>query len=203
MPPLTPAQQKLYDWLAAFIQDSGYAPSIRQMMQAMGLRSPAPVQSRLQQLKQKGYIEWDEGKARTLRLSPPARGVWLRGIIQVDGQVEPFTDGPVEVEWQGLQPPVGCHGLRIKGNGLTPVHLIDGDVLLFQDAPALDRMPGGSLVLARVLGYGTTLKSLERDEGLIVLYPVSCRDQRLTVTAKDLEIQGILVGVWRQYPAPI
>ncbi|MFL0770965.1 MAG: repressor LexA, partial [Prochlorococcus sp.] len=54
--PLTPAQQELYDWLADYIGTHHHSPSIRQMMQAMGLRSPAPVQRRLRHLQQKGWI---------------------------------------------------------------------------------------------------------------------------------------------------
>ena len=65
---LTPAQQELYDWLADYIGTHRHSPSIRQMMQAMGLRSPAPVQSRLRHLQQKGWITWKEGQARTLQL---------------------------------------------------------------------------------------------------------------------------------------
>ena len=55
---LTSAQQELYDWLADYIGTHRHSPSIRQMMQAMGLRSPAPVQSRLRHLQQKGWITW-------------------------------------------------------------------------------------------------------------------------------------------------
>ena len=65
---LTPAQQELYDWLVDYIGCHHHSPSIRQMMQAMGLRSPAPVQSRLRHLQQKGWITWKEGQARTLQL---------------------------------------------------------------------------------------------------------------------------------------
>ena len=66
--PLTTAQQELYDWLADYIGTHRHSPSIRQMMQAMGLRSPAPIQSRLRHLQRKGWITWQEGQARTLQL---------------------------------------------------------------------------------------------------------------------------------------
>ena len=65
---LTEAQQELYDWLIGYIRSHQHSPSIRQMMQAMSLKSPAPIQSRLEHLRTKGYIEWSEGKARTIRL---------------------------------------------------------------------------------------------------------------------------------------
>ena len=54
MEPLTEAQQQLYDWLAEYIRQHQYSPSIRQMMQAMNLKSPAPIQSRLEHLRAKG-----------------------------------------------------------------------------------------------------------------------------------------------------
>ncbi len=78
MEPLTPAQQQLYDYLVAYIGENQQSPSIRQMMQAMDLKSPAPVQARLALLRKKGCIDWEEGKARTVRLlRKPPQEVWL------------------------------------------------------------------------------------------------------------------------------
>lgn len=67
-PRLPEAQQELYDWLVIYIRDQQQAPSIREMMIAMGLKSFAPVQSRLKYLRRKGYIEWTEGQARTIQI---------------------------------------------------------------------------------------------------------------------------------------
>ncbi|MDX2241455.1 MAG: TIR domain-containing protein [Leptolyngbyaceae cyanobacterium bins.302] len=66
---LTEVQQQLYDWLFDYIKQNRHPPSIRQMMRAMGLNSPAPIQNRLEHLRLKGYIEWTEGKARSIRLT--------------------------------------------------------------------------------------------------------------------------------------
>ena len=63
---LTDAQNELYSWIRDYMREFQHSPSIRQMMQAMGLKSPAPIQSRLKHLQEKGYISWQEGKARTL-----------------------------------------------------------------------------------------------------------------------------------------
>ena len=60
---LTQAQNELYVWIKNYMKDFQHSPSIRQMMQAMGLKSPAPIQSRLKHLQDKGYISWQEGKA--------------------------------------------------------------------------------------------------------------------------------------------
>ena len=73
MPPtidndLTAAQNELFNWIKNYMRDFQHSPSIRQMMKAMGLKSPAPVQSRLRHLQDKGYISWQEGKARTMQI---------------------------------------------------------------------------------------------------------------------------------------
>ena len=52
---LTQAQNELYGWIKDYMKDFQHSPSIRQMMQAMGLKSPAPIQSRLKHLQEKGY----------------------------------------------------------------------------------------------------------------------------------------------------
>jgi len=63
----TQTQQQLYDWLAEYIRHHQHCLQF-EMMQAMKLKSPAPIQSRLEHLRAKGYIEWAEGKARTIGL---------------------------------------------------------------------------------------------------------------------------------------
>ncbi len=65
---LTEAQSELYGWIKEYMQKFQHSPSIRQMMKAMGLKSPAPIQSRLKHLQDKGYISWQEGKARTMQI---------------------------------------------------------------------------------------------------------------------------------------
>ena len=90
---LTPAQQELYEWLADYIGAHHHSPSIRQMRQAMGLRSPAPIQSRLRHLQEKGWIKWQEGQARTLQLIEKSiSGVPVLGAIAAGGLVETFDD---------------------------------------------------------------------------------------------------------------
>ena len=87
---LTTAQQELYDWLADFIAEHRHSPSIRQMMEAMGLRSPAPIQSRLRHLQQKGWITWKEGQARTLQLLGDAAqvtGIPVLGAVAAGGLI--------------------------------------------------------------------------------------------------------------------
>ena len=68
MESLTPSQRELYDWLVKYVEINQQVPSIRQMMKAMNLRSPALIQGRLERLRNKGYIDWVDGKANTIKI---------------------------------------------------------------------------------------------------------------------------------------
>ena len=90
---LTQAQNELYGWIKAYMKDFQHSPSIRQMMQAMGLKSPAPIQSRLRHLQEKGYISWQEGKARTMQIVDEIlEGVPIMGSVAAGGLIETYSD---------------------------------------------------------------------------------------------------------------
>ena len=113
---LTTAQQELYDWLVDFIGDHHHSPSIRQMMQAMGLRSPAPIQSRLRHLQQKGWIKWQEGQARTLQLIEESiSGVPVLGSIAAGGLVETFDDVQETLDLNSVLQLKGLFALTVNG----------------------------------------------------------------------------------------
>ena len=85
---LTPAQNELYGWIKDYMKDFQHSPSIRQMMQAMGLKSPAPIQSRLKHLQEKGYISRQEGKARTMHIVDESiEGVPIMGSVAAGGLI--------------------------------------------------------------------------------------------------------------------
>ena len=89
---LTDAQNELYSWIRDYMREFQHSPSIRQMMQAMGLKSPAPIQSRLKHLQEKGFISWQEGKARTLQIVDEIlEGVPIMGSVAAGGLIETFN----------------------------------------------------------------------------------------------------------------
>lgn len=127
---LTEAQQELYDWLAEFIREHQHSPSIRQMMEAMNLKSPAPIQSRLEHLRAKGYIEWSEGKARTIRiLHPLKQGIPILGTIAAGGLIEPFTDAVEHFDFSNMPLPPQTYALRVAGDSMIEDSIVDGDLV--------------------------------------------------------------------------
>ena len=200
MESLTEAQQQLYNWLAAYIQQHQHAPSIRQMMQAMQLKSPAPVQSRLEHLRLKGYIEWTENKARTIRiLQPVKQGVPVLGAIAAGGLLEPFTDTVEHLDFSNMLLPSQTFALRVTGDSMIEDLITEGDVVLMRPVPEPDYLRNGTIVAARVDGYGTTLKHFYRQGDRVTLKPANSKYQPIEVAAVQVQVQGALIGVWRSY----
>ena len=201
MEPLTAAQQELYDWLADYIQQHQHSPSIRQMMQAMNLKSPAPVQSRLEHLRTKGYIEWTEGKARTIRVLQPQvkQGIPVLGAIAAGGLVEPFTEAVEQLDFTSLFLPPKTFALRVIGDSMIEDLITEGDVVIMRPVPDPELVKNGTIVAARVDGHGTTLKRFYRLGDRVTLKPANTKYKPIEVTARQVQVQGTLIGVWRGY----
>ncbi|PSF39097.1 repressor LexA [Aphanothece hegewaldii CCALA 016] len=200
MESLTQAQQELYDWLIEYIRSTQHAPSIRQMMRAMNLKSPAPIQSRLERLRSKGYIDWTEGKARTIRiLRPPAQGIPVLGAIAAGGLVETFTDVEEKLDLSNMFGQRNCFALRVNGDSMIEDLIADGDLVIMRSLNADESLGNGEIVAARVAGHGTTLKRFYQQGETITLKPSNIKYQPIDIMADQVEVQGILVGVWRGY----
>jgi repressor LexA len=197
---LTKAQQELYNWLVDYIRENQHAPSIRQMMIAMDLKSPAPIQSRLEHLRNKGFIEWAEGKARTIKiLKYAASGVPIRGTIAAGGLVEPFTDVTEKLDLSAMFHQSDYFALRVMGDSMIDDSIVEGDMAIVQPVKDSDLVKNGTIVAAQVEGQGTTLKRYHRHGEVITLKPANPSYKPIEFPASEVHLQGILVGVWRGY----
>ncbi|WP_320674954.1 transcriptional repressor LexA [Prochlorococcus sp. MIT 1341] len=199
---LTPAQKELYDWLADFISTHQHSPSIRQMMQGMGLRSPAPIQSRLRHLQQKGWITWQEGQARTLQLlgeitSGVNCGIPVLGAVAAGGLVETFDDVQDRLDLTSVLDKKGVFALNVNGDSMVDAHIADGDVVLMEPVQEPSRLRNGTVVSALVLGSGTTLKYFYRSGSLVKLEAANAAYEPIELNADQVQIQGKLIAVWR------
>ncbi|WP_017652017.1 transcriptional repressor LexA [Fortiea contorta] len=197
---LTEAQEELYQWLADYIRAHQHSPSIRQMMQAMNLKSPAPIQSRLEHLRTKGYIEWTEGKARTIRvLRPVAAGVPILGTIAAGGLIEPFTDAVDHLDVSNLALPPQTYALRVAGDSMIEDLIADGDLVFLRPVAEPEHLKNGTIVAARVDGHGTTLKRFYRSGDRVTLKPANRKYNPIEINAVQVQVQGSLIAVWRDY----
>ena len=198
---LTEAQQELYDWLIEYIREHQHSPSIRQMMRAMNLKSPAPVQSRLEHLRNKGYIDWEEGQARTIRvLNRAPLGVPILGAIAATSLVENYAETDVEhLDLSSLLMKPNHFALKVRGHSMIEALIDDGDVVIMQPPPDPKSVKNDTIVAATV-GSKTTLKYYRRKGSKVTLMPGNPDRDSYPVTevsASQVQIQGILVGVWR------
>jgi repressor LexA len=200
MESLTPVQQELYDWLVQYIETAHHAPSIRQMMRAMNLRSSAPVQSRLEYLRKKGYLEWTKGQARTIRiLHHQPKGMAILGEIGLGGLVERCSDKNEKLDLVEVFQQTDCYALRVVGDSMIEEHIRAGDMVILRPLTAGDIPPNGEIVVAKVEGYGTMLKRFYQTEDRVLLRPIHINDKSIEVMDYQVEIKGILVGIWRSY----
>ena len=184
---LTTAQQELYDWLVDFIGDHHHSPSIRQMMQAMGLRSPAPIQSRLRHLQQKGWIKWQEGQARTLQLIEESiSGVPVLGAIAAGGLVETFDDVQETLDLNSVLQLKGHFALTVNGESMIDSFIADGDMVLMEPVNDPARLRNGTIVSAMVPGLGTTLKHFFRDGSLVRLEAANTSYDPIEIDAEQV-----------------
>ncbi|MEA5414088.1 transcriptional repressor LexA [Synechococcus sp. BA-132 BA5] len=196
---LTQAQRELYDWLADYIGSHRHSPSIRQMMEAMGLRSPAPIQSRLRHLQQKGWITWQEGQARTLQLLGNApTGIPVLGAVAAGGLVETFDDVQEHLDLAPVLDTRGLFALTVNGDSMVDAHIADGDVVLMEPVADPSRLREGTIVSALVPGSGTTLKHFHRQGAQVRLEAANPAYGPILLPADQVSVQGRLVAVWRQ-----
>tara|TARA_Y100001968_G_scaffold95106_1_gene85403 strand:- start:778 stop:1386 length:609 start_codon:yes stop_codon:yes gene_type:complete len=196
---LTPAQEELYGWLSEYISKHHHSPSIRQMMEAMGLRSPAPIQSRLRHLQEKGWITWKEGQARTLQLLGDIfSGVPVLGSVAAGGLIETFDDVQETLDISSVFERKGVFALTVNGDSMVDSFIADGDQVLMEPVEDPSRLRNGTVVSAMVPGAGTTLKHFYRDGPLVRLEAANPAYEAIEIDSEQVQIQGKLLAVWRK-----
>lgn len=77
--------------------------------------------------------------------------------------------------------------------------IAEGDIAILQPVSADEVIKNGKIVAARVEGYGTTLKRYYQQGDRVALHPANAKYQTIELAANCVEVQGVLVGVWRGY----
>ena len=198
---LTEAQKELFEWIKNYIKEFQHSPSIRQMMKAMNLKSPAPIQSRLKHLQEKGYISWQEGRARTLQLANQLVGnnIPVLGSVAAGGLVESYSDINENLDMSEITQKKGVFALTVNGDSMIDAFIADGDIVLMEPVNEPNSLKNGTIVSAMVPGAGTTLKYFFRKNNQIILEAANPNYDPIILDLNEVSIQGKLLAVWRKF----
>ena len=187
MQKLNPREQKVYDYIAQTIRERGYAPSVRDIREALGYKSTSTVHMYLGRLEMLGYIVKDEGKSRAIRLSdstPAVAGVPLLGKVTA-GQpilaVENY-EGSIPFVPHGGYERDNLFALRVQGESMIDAGILDGDVVIVNRSSYADN---GEIVVAMVED-SATVKRFFREDGHYRLQPENKTMQPIIVKQADI-----------------
>lgn len=203
METLNPKEKIFYDYISETIQTQGFPPSVRDIQQALGIKSTSTVHAYLQRLEDKGYIRKSDRKSRSLRVSDPTPSKKDVAHIPIVGTVaagtpilaveniEDYIDLPLtKRSLRGSD----LFALRIKGESMIGVGIMDGDVIVVRKENVAEN---GEIVVALV-GDEATVKTYYRENGHFRLQPENPTMAPIIVE-DELVILGKVVSVHRFY----
>ena len=201
---LTPRQQQVLDFIQAEAQGGRPVPTLREIARHFGFRAHRAAACHLLALKEKKFIQWEPGKARSLRVILPSQGLRTRTVdISVFGSIpagfaevrEQEAEGcvSVDVESIGFQPTRTTFALRVTGDSMIGRHIVAGDIILLEHGPE----PRDGEVVAALVDGETTLKTFLRKNAKPYLKAENPRYPDL-IPAQELVIQGVFKALLRK-----
>jgi repressor LexA len=196
-------QRAILDYLRDFVDEHGYPPTVREIGEAVGLRSPSTVHAHLAQLERAGLLRRDPTKPRAIELADriahtDVRRLPLLGEIAAGGPL--LAEQNIE-DYVAVPEPLSHGGeeflLRVKGDSMVNAGILDGDIVVVdrrQDAS------NGEIVVALAgddeWADEATVKRFFREDGRIRLQPEN--DTLEPIYAQHVQILGKVIGVFRQ-----
>ena len=204
---LTPRQRAILEMIHDHVQAHGYPPSVREIGDAVGLRSPSSVHAQLETLESKGYLRRDPTKPRALEMGRDpetslemrpgsSRNVPLVGEIAAGGpilaeeHVESMFALPKDLVGEGQ-----LFMLRVRGESMIEAGVLDGDLVVVREQPNVEQ---GEMCAALIDGEATVKFFRRTRDGQVFLDPANERFEPIPVTSEqDATIMGKVVTVMR------
>ena len=206
-------KQKIIDYIAATVRESGYPPSVREIAAAVGLASTSAVHHHLSALEKDGLLERDATQSRALRLKPAAmlstgvgsdvlagaadadaRTIPVIGEIAAGGPIEAYQDASESISVpEFIRSDDGTYVLRVRGDSMVDAHIMDGDLVVIKEQQTAR---DGDIVVAQVEENSVTLKRFFKERDRVRLQPAN--ELYEPQFYPDVNIQGKLVGVIRR-----
>lgn len=192
MPRTSDKSEKIIAYVRQFTQENGFAPSIREIGAAVGLRSTASVSYHLQQLQEKGLLLSPGGKGikRAIVTTQRAGYIPVVGVVTAGLPILAVENQEGLMAWDGDP---DCFALRVRGDSMIGAGILDGDKVVIRPQQTAD---DGQIVVA-LLGDEATVKRLSRRNGQIWLLPEN--DSYEPIDGSDAQLIGLVKAVIREY----
>ena len=193
-------QQEILEYIKDEILHKGYQPAVREICQAVNLKSTSSVHSHLETLEKNGYIRRDPTKPRAIEIMDDTFNLNRREMVNVpilgnvaageplfaEENIEDYFPIPAE-----MVPNSEVFMLHVRGESMINVGILDGDnVLVQQQSTAKD----GEMVVALVED-SATVKTFYKEDGYIRLQPEN--DTMEPIIVPDCQILGKVFGIFR------
>lgn len=192
MPRTSNKSQLILDFVNRFMQENGFAPSVREIGAAVGLRSTASVSYHLQQLQEKGLLLAPGGKGRKRAIVTTQRPgqIPVIGVVTAGVPILAFENQEGTMSWDGDP---ACFALRVRGDSMINAGILSGDKVVVRPQQTAD---DGQIVVA-MIGDEATVKRLRRRKGQVWLMPEN--DNYAPIDGTDAQIIGLVKAVVREY----
>jgi repressor LexA len=197
---LTKRQKEIFDFIRAYIERDGYAPSLEEIGSEFGLSSVATVHKHVQNLVEKGLLRKAWNRSRSIELveaeAPTAVEIPLLGAVAAGQPIEAVSSPDAIQVPAGMVGSRQCYALRVHGESMVDDHILDGDVVVLESRK---EPRNGETVVALIRREDVTLKRFYLEGPVVRLVPANPALHPMEFPAEDVEIQGVVVGLMRDY----
>ena len=196
---LTPSQHKTLTFIRQFSARHGYAPSLSEVAEGIGIRSKGVAHRYVQALARAGHLILHPGQQRGIELveeaGDDALSLPLQGCIAAGRPIEAIP-GQDRLDLAELLGP-DRYALRVKGDSMVEAGIQDGDTVIVEHRDSAD---DGAIVVALIDGEEVTLKRLRRrKDGSITLIAENPEMPPMQYAAERVAVQGVVVSLLRSY----
>lgn len=204
-PGLSDTRERILKYIHEFVEDKGYAPTVRDIVRGLDLSSTSVVQHHLNMLEREGHIRRDQQVFRSIQLADRKNiiAVPVLGTIAAGAPIPvPVSDNWRNEAVENIELTEDVTGgrevfaLRVKGLSMIDALIDDGDVVLLEPASSADE---GEMVAVWLKNeQEATLKRIYHEPNRVRLQPANRDMKPIYVKPENVEVQGRVVGVIRK-----
>lgn len=199
---ITAKQNEILEYIKECVLKKGYPPSVREICEAVHLKSTSSVHSHLETLEEKGYIRRDPTKPRTIEIideefNPSRRELYSVPLVGTVAAGQPILAEQNISDYFPIPADMLPNGevfmLEVKGESMVNAGILNGDKVIVQ---MQNTARNGEMVVA-LLEDSATVKTFYKENGHFRLQPEN--DHMDPIIADDVQIMGKVIGVFRMF----